>query len=122
MLTIKNKRIPRYGKEIRRFVNWLNKKHPIDSDVTVIIDNGTTLSEEILDQYNAAGEGDFYGLFCEISMTILIPVGGVDCTLCLEHLAHELYHAFQFVAGMKYRENDADAWCVRIMLDYQGGF
>lgn len=116
-------KIPKYEKLIRRFVRWLNRKHPIKGKVNLRIFGDRILAEETLDLWNAVyEEGDeSFGMYDDETGTILLPVGGVDETLALFNLAHEVRHAFQHAEGKRFREQDADAWASQRMLEWQNG-
>ena len=123
MIIVLNKRIPRYGVEIRRFVRWLNRKHPIDAEILLKISKEPTLPEDLLLLHNdAGGDLEVFGLFDSESATILLPVGMLDCTLTLGHLAHEYCHALQFLSGRPFDEKAADVWGIRMLLEYEAGF
>ena len=119
MLNIANKRIQRHGREIRRFVLWLNKRYEIP-DIQLHCFNTDTLSQETFDDWNVICKEDqhLFGLYIEYGV-ILLAVGQTDGTLTILHLAHELWHAFQHKNGQRFGEASADHWAANEVLCYQ---
>jgi hypothetical protein len=119
MLLIQNKRIGRHGKDIRKFVKWLNNRYEIP-EIQVYCYSTNILSQEVLDDWNVIEkeETSLFGLYLEYGV-ILLAVGQTDSTLTLLHLAHELWHSFQHKNGQRFGEASADHWAANEVLCYQ---
>ena len=125
MLIILNKRVPKYGRAVRRFVKWLNQQDELEGlgkiPITILAD--AILPDDILLRMGEEDDiEEVYGVFDPNRNEIFVCAGAMDCTLTLEILAHEVYHAIQYHKGVNFFELTADAWCHNKMVTYQAGF
>lgn len=123
MLVIQNKRIPRHAKSIRRFVKWINQQGDLASEVKLYLFNVPILDDdqlELIDECYDTNE-DSVGVYDPETAEILVAVGAIDCTTCLNVIAHEYYHAIQHSKGKTYREGGADTYASNALLNYQLG-
>jgi|WetSurMetagenome_2_1015567.scaffolds.fasta_scaffold1027909_1 hypothetical protein len=120
-ITIINKKIAYHGKAIRKFVRWLNKHYYVEPTIRLEVHKTPVLETEVLDLYKVPFDEiqQNFGMYDNITGTILLAVGAVDETLALLHLAHEYRHALQHLNDKKFGEQDADHWAANIMLIYQ---
>jgi hypothetical protein len=120
-IKIINKKIPAHGRAIRRFVHWLNQKYKVKPAIRLEIYGTPILETEVLDLYRVPFDEtqNNFGMYDNLTGTILLAVGAVDETLALLHLAHEYRHALQHLNDKRFGEQDADHWAASVMLDYQ---
>jgi hypothetical protein len=116
-------RVPLFAKEIRNFVRYLNKKHPVEEDVRLVVFGDAEILDERPD-VPIDEEGDpkpYYGLYHPMVNTIWVAVGMFypeHLSFVLVVLAHEYYHAQQDLKNVKFNERLADAWAVKSVLHY----
>jgi len=120
-IQIINKKIAFHGRAIRRFVKWLNKEYRVQPIIRLEIYPTPVLETEVLDLYRVPFDEcqNNFGMYDNITGTILLAVGAVDETLALIHLAHEYRHALQHLNDQRFGEQDADHWAANVILDYQ---
>jgi hypothetical protein len=120
-IKIINKKIPFHGKAIRKFVKWLNHEYRVQPLIRLEVYSTPVLDTEVLDLYKVPYDElqNNFGMYDNITGTILLAVGAVDETLALLHLAHEYRHALQHLNDKRFGEQDADHWAANVMLVYQ---
>jgi hypothetical protein len=123
MIKILNKRVPRYGKEIRRFCRFLDRYYPVDVEVTVEVLKDLDLNDylEENDELPTEEGHSHMGFFYPDTTRVVIAVGAIDCTVSLLTLAHEYCHFLQANSKRKFGEMEADCWASRIVLNYEMG-
>jgi hypothetical protein len=119
-IQIINKKISFHGKAIRKFVKWLNKEYKVQPNIRLEIYPTLVLETEVLDLYKVPYDElqNNFGMYDNITGTILLAVGAVDETLALLHLAHEYRHALQHLNDRRFGEQDADHWAANVLLAY----
>lgn len=119
-IQIINKKIPFHGKAIRKFAKWLNKEYKVQPIIRLEIYPTPVLETEVLDLYKVPFDEiqNNFGMYDNITGTILLAVGAVDETLALLHLAHEYRHALQHLNDRRFGEQEADHWAANVLLAY----
>lgn len=127
MLYVQGK-LPHFSKEIRSFVSFLNKEHPLKKDVHLVAlpdDEIESNSEKVPDDEDDAAE-PYYGIYHDGKKTdgikLMYLATGLFypefSSISLLLLAHEYKHALQDQSGKAMNERQADQFAFKAVLDY----
>jgi hypothetical protein len=104
-------RVPRYSKIIRKFVQWMNEFYPMRRTITIHAHGHRELTHKEINQ------SILYGTYT--NQHIRVALGGLDETMSLIVIGHELGHAQQHQNNVPLAEPYADHFAIERVLQFR---